>query len=75
MDSKNCSKYGHIINGIKVGLCTLRSWQIVHIKRDANSTAHDLAREAISSVIDRVWVEKILNYIYGIVIKEQFALV
>lgn len=57
MESKYWSRYGHIVDGIKVGLHTLRSWHIDHVKRDANTTAHSLAQEAILSVIDKVYIE------------------
>lgn len=46
-----------------------------HVKRDANSAAHVLVRETIKNVIGRIWVEEILTYIYGIVIREQVTLV
>jgi ribonuclease HI len=72
-DSQHWSRFGHIVDGIKLGLSQLRSWQINHVKRDANSAAHVLAREAIKNVIDRVWVEETPNCIYGIVLREQFA--
>ena len=38
-----------------------------------NSAAHILARETVKYVIERIWVEEILNCIYGIVIGEHFA--
>lgn len=66
-------KFGHLINGIEVGLSQLRSWTIEHIKREANFAAHSLAREAIINVVDKVWIEEISNCIYGIVNREQFA--
>jgi hypothetical protein len=72
-NNQRWSKFGHIIDGIRSGLHHLRSWQIHHVKRDANSAAHTLAREAIKSVIDRVWIEEVPPCIYGIVIREQIA--
>jgi hypothetical protein len=42
-------------------------------KLNMNSAAHILAREAVKYVIDRIWVEEILNCIYGIVIGEHFS--
>lgn len=51
----------------------LRSWKIDHVKKNANSIAYTLAREAIRSVIDKLWIEEILNCIYGIVIRKQVA--
>jgi hypothetical protein len=61
------------VDSIKLGLSQLKSWQINHVKRYANSAAHVLAREAIKNVIDRVWVEETPNCIYGIVLGEQFT--
>lgn len=57
-ESKNLSKFGHIVDGIKIGLRQLRSWKIIHVKRDMNSAAHIPAREAIMSIIDKVGLKK-----------------
>lgn len=56
-EGNNWSKFGHIIDGIKLGLCQLRSWRIKHVKRDANTTAHTIAHKAILCIINRVWLE------------------
>jgi hypothetical protein len=36
------SKFGHIVDDIKLGLCQLRSWRIEHVKRSCeyNSSYH-----------------------------------
>lgn len=47
--------------------------EIEHVKRDTNSTACTLGRDASKCVTDRIWVEEISNCIYGIVIGEHFA--
>jgi hypothetical protein len=66
---------GHLIDGIKEILGKLRPWRVEHVKGDANSTAHILAREAFPCVIDWVWVEEIPNCICDIVTKEQCLLI
>ena len=67
---KNWYNFGHFIDGIKD---RLRSWRVKHLKRDANSAAHSLARKAILDVINKVWVKETSSCIYGIVNREQFA--
>jgi hypothetical protein len=63
-----------IVDGIKFKLQQLRSWSIEHVKRDANTIAHTIAKEAISCVIDRVWVEEIPTCIFGIISMEVLPL-
>jgi hypothetical protein len=41
-----------------------------HVKREANSAAHGLAREAVTHIVDSIWMEEILPWIYDIVIRE-----
>jgi hypothetical protein len=43
----NGSTYGHIEEGIKMGLNQLRSSKIEHVKRDANKAAYTIAKETI----------------------------
>lgn len=45
----------------------------IYVKRDANYAAHYLARKASSCVINKVWINEISYYIYGIVTKEQMS--
>jgi hypothetical protein len=47
--------------------------QIKHVKRNSNSAVQGMAKEAIKYAINNVWLEEILNYIYGIVIREKIA--
>jgi hypothetical protein len=54
---KNLSKFKHIVTGIQERMCLLRSCMIEYVKRDTNSTAHGLAKEAVKYVIDNVWLE------------------
>jgi hypothetical protein len=41
--------------------------------KSTNLAVHVVVRETIFCIINRVWIEKIQNYICGIVAKEQFA--
>jgi hypothetical protein len=61
------------VDGIKAGLCQMRSWRIEHVKRNVNLVAHTIAKEAILCVIDRVWVEETLNCICSTIFREQYA--
>lgn len=71
IEAKNWSRFGHFVEGIKDGMRIFRSSSFVHVRRDANSTVHGLAKEAVRHAIDKVWIEEIPHFIYGIVIKEQ----
>jgi hypothetical protein len=53
------SKYGHILDGIKSGLQSFRLANIVHVKREANTAAHGLARTAVTHIVDSIWIEEI----------------
>ena len=54
---------GHIVEDARGVLNNLRSWLIGHVKRDLNSTAHFLAKEAMKSVMDQIWMEEVPNCI------------
>jgi hypothetical protein len=58
------------VDGIKHVLKSFQSSRVVHVKRDANSAAHWLAKEAVTHVIDADWVEDISQIIYDIVSRE-----
>jgi hypothetical protein len=58
------------VDGIKHVLKSFQSSRVVHVKRDANSAAHWLAKEAVTHVIDAGWVEDISQIIYDIVSRE-----
>jgi hypothetical protein len=45
------------LDGIKLGLQYFRSANIVHVKREANSAAHGLARAAVTHIVDSIWME------------------
>jgi len=58
------------IEGIQVELGTFRSSSIVHIRREANSTAHILTRNAATNFVDLLWLEDIPNSIFDTVLRE-----
>lgn len=68
------SSYGQIVGDARVVLNNLRSWFIAHVKRDANSAAHVLAKEAVRHVNDQIWMEEVPMCIYDIITLEHFAL-
>jgi len=70
MNVSNESRYGHLVEGIKSGMRYFRSASIVYVKREANSAAHGLVREAIIHIVDKIWMEEIPPKIYDIVIKK-----
>jgi ribonuclease HI len=61
---------GHFIEAIQVELGTFRSSSIVHIRREANSTAHILTRNAATNFVDLLWLEDIPNSIFDTVLRE-----
>jgi hypothetical protein len=40
----NLSRFGHFVKSIRKELCLLRSYNVVHVERDANLAADGLAR-------------------------------
>jgi len=64
------SRYGHILDGIKSGLQSFRSANIVHVKREVNFAAHGLARAAVTHIVYSIWMEEIPPQIYDIVVRE-----
>jgi hypothetical protein len=46
-ESPQLSRYGHPVDDIRKILSSLCYFQVVHIKKNANEAAHDLAKETI----------------------------
>lgn len=44
--------FGQIMDNIQLVLQSLRSWNIGHVKREANSVARTLAKEATKTTLD-----------------------
>jgi hypothetical protein len=57
-----------------VVLSSLQSWEVMHVKREANMAAHNLVKEASKSQMDRTWIEDCPLCILDIVNLESLAL-
>jgi ribonuclease HI len=68
------SSYGQMVGDARVVLNNIRSWFIVHVKRDANAAAHKLAEEAERHADELIWMKEISICIFYIVTLEQSAL-
>jgi hypothetical protein len=54
------SRYGHLLEGIKSGMQFFQTVNLIHVKCEANSTAHELTREAVTHInVDSIWMEEI----------------
>ena len=73
--SLNLSPYGQIVEDGRSVLCTRRSWVASHVKREANSAAHLLAKDALQNSHNRVWMEEDPICIISVLSLEQLALV
>jgi ribonuclease HI len=71
---ENWLRYGQIVEDTKSVLRSFRQWRISHVRREANGAAHGLAKEAIRSGMDKVWMEEIPHCISNIVCLERNAL-
>jgi ribonuclease HI len=67
------SLYGHLIEDIKTGIQTLDVAIFSHVKREANSAAHELAVDARTHVIDTIRWTTIPPSICGIVRREEVS--
>jgi hypothetical protein len=73
--SLNLSPYGQIVEDARSVLCTRRSWVASHVKREANSAARLLAKNALQNSHNRVWMEENPICIISVISLEQLALV
>lgn len=64
------SRIRHFTEGIKSELKSLRSFSVIHVKREINSTAHVLAKAAVLHVRDTIWLEETLSQVSDIVFRE-----
>jgi hypothetical protein len=51
-------------------LCSLQSAYVIYMWREANSTAHYLARAVVTHVIDSIWLKETPVIVYDIVHRE-----
>lgn len=70
----NWRPYGQIVDDARSYVRTLRSWMVHHVKTDANSGAHSLAKAAPAHFSYRIWIEETSSCIYNIVTLEQVDL-
>lgn len=71
---ENWLRFGQIVEVTKLVLRSFRQWRISHVRREANGAAHGLAKEAIRTVMDKIWMEETPVYIFNIVSLEHTAL-
>jgi ribonuclease HI len=67
------SKIGHFTDDIRSVLHSLRSFRIIHVKREANSAAHVLAKTAVFYVRDSIWLEETPPPVSDIVLRESLG--
>jgi hypothetical protein len=63
--------YGQLIEDTKIKLNSLGDRTVRHVCREVNTTAHIMAKFAISQMLDRVWIEQCSYFIQNIVLAEQ----
>ena len=51
-DLNSRRRYGHLLDDMKMVLSSFRSWEVMHVKRDANMAAHRLTKEASKTHMD-----------------------
>jgi hypothetical protein len=71
---QNLRPFGQIVEDALMILGMQRSLMVPHVKQEANTAAHCLAKTTISCIIERIWVEELLSCIHDTVILEQSAL-
>jgi hypothetical protein len=71
---ENWLRYGQIVEDTKSMLRSFRQWRISHVRREVNGAIHRLAKEAIWSVMDKVWMKETPKCISHIVSLERNAL-
>jgi hypothetical protein len=60
-----------LIEDSRTMLSFFNSVEVVHVRREANKAAHVLARNAISQLLDKVWVAECPPLISSIVLAER----
>jgi ribonuclease HI len=67
-------KYGHIIGDINEVMKGFRRWEVRHVRREANEATHVLAKSAIRTKEEKIWLEETPSIIIDVVNQEQAAL-
>jgi hypothetical protein len=65
------SRYGFLVEDTRTLLNSFQSWQVSHVRREANEVAHRLAKVAITQSLNYVWRDSPPSFIHSIVLAEQ----
>jgi hypothetical protein len=65
------SRFGHFIERIKKVLMSLWSFSVVHMRREANTAVHALAKAVSAKVTDSIWLEEVTHFLYDIVCRQS----
>ena len=57
----NVSRYGHLIEEVRMIFNSLPKWQPNHVRRSLNGVDHCLAKLATKSVINNIWKDEMPN--------------
>ena len=60
-----------VIEDAKIFLHSFQSWSVRHSRREANSVAHVVAKNAIIRSLDQVWVGECPSFIHSYVLAEN----
>ncbi|XP_059429077.1 uncharacterized protein LOC132162875 [Corylus avellana] len=64
------SRYDHLVEDTRTVMSSFLRWQVCHLSRDANKTAHGLAKAATRDVINRNLIDMTPDCICDIVLTE-----
>lgn len=73
-DSPSLSPFSQLLEDICTRLSSLVVFEVHHIYQEANLVTHHLARLAILSSLDHIWVEDYPLFVQPFLIVEQFPL-
>jgi ribonuclease HI len=72
--AEDWSSMGLLVADIKEELTSLQQWRMTFIRRDGNSAAHILSKEASNNFIDKCWLFEPPECIQDVVLRERDAL-
>jgi ribonuclease HI len=55
LDMPGWSRTGHLINDIRITLQEFVHWEVSHVSRETNRSAHELAKMGTKNFMNRVW--------------------
>lgn len=70
-DDPSCQKFGNLIEASRTMLHSFQSWSVMHIRRDANQTAHMLAKAALQTPVETIWMEEYRAFFNDIVLSDH----